>query len=132
MRENCLPIFDPYFLRFALSLMACKLFCISWANGNSIEHVPNPKIAKHLIVIITAVTSMNEKKLANKNPFGLAHSNGNLSNRLRSKTKAQIYKYCGKTSTNRQCWWLVKHITTLELVIQRPHLPFQLGSIWRS
>lgn len=75
---NRLAIVDRFFRRFAASLIVFKSFFISLINGNSIEHVPNPKVPKHLQTIITFITSVYWIETAIKYLNGVLGSKGNL------------------------------------------------------
>lgn len=110
---NCWEIFDRFFLRLALSLIAFKLFFISLVNGNSIQHVPNAKIATHLTVTNTLFRSTYCIKIATKNPMGFFVSNGSLQWNLEKKNHIH-------TEINRDFftfnWWTDKLSTFVGFV----------------
>lgn len=102
---NRVAIFDRSLLLIALPLIVFKQFFISSVNWNSIEHVPNPKIAKHFTAVIILVTSKYCIKAATKNPVILFVSNGNLERtRLRERKKL----WSKFQSCKLKCWrnWL--------------------------
>lgn len=83
--ENCFTIFGRIFLRFALSFIVFKLYFMSLVSGNNIEHVPSPKIPKHLQIIITFIKNMYWMHTPITYLAGLFISNGSLWKKKRKK-----------------------------------------------